>query len=133
MFIYKRAGNAWQKMLVNIDIKLSILCLKWAPSGKKFALGASCNTVGLGFYNVETSCWTVASKDKLCKSPIISISFHPSSNILAIGSTDNSIKIISCSFKNSKDIFIQKSDVEDKTYQGPFANVDTLFEVLFQV
>ena len=120
-------------MLVNIDIKLSILCLKSAPSGKKFALGASCNTVGLGFYNVETSCWTVATKDKLCKSPIISISFHPSSNILAIGSTDNSIKIISCSFKNSKDLFVQKSDVEDKTYQGPFANVDTLFEVLFQV
>jgi hypothetical protein len=39
-------------MLVNIDIKLSILCVKWAPSGKKFALGASCNTVGIGFYNI---------------------------------------------------------------------------------
>ncbi len=39
-------------MLVNIDIKLSILCVKWAPGGKKFALGASCNTVGIGFYNI---------------------------------------------------------------------------------
>jgi len=26
--------------------------VKWAPSGKKFALGASCNTVGIGFYNI---------------------------------------------------------------------------------
>lgn len=28
---------------------------------------------------------------------------------------------------------IQKSDVEDKNYQGPFQNIDTLFEVLFSV
>lgn len=39
-------------MLVNIDIKLSILCIKWAPSGKKFGLGASCNTVAIGFNNI---------------------------------------------------------------------------------
>ena len=39
-------------MLVNIDIKLSILCAKWAPSAKKFALGSSCRTVSIGFYNV---------------------------------------------------------------------------------
>jgi actin related protein 2/3 complex subunit 1A/1B len=133
VFIYKRTGNLWQKVLVNIDIKLSILCVKWAPSSKKFALGASCNTLGIGFYNVETACWTTATKDKLCKSPIISVSFHPSSNIVAIGSTDNSVKIISCSFKKSKDVFVEKSDVEDKTYQGPFANVDSLFEILFQI
>jgi len=98
-------------MLVNIDIKLSILCIKWAPSGKKFALGASCNSLAYGFYNIESSCWTATSRDKFCKSPIISLSFHPSSNLVAIGSTDNSIKVISCSFKNSKDEFILKSDV----------------------
>lgn len=134
VFIYKRSGDSsWQKMLVNIDIKLSILCVKWAPSAKKFALGASCSTVAIGFYNSETSCWTLSTRDKLCKSPVISLSFHPSSNILAIGSTDNSIKIVSCNFKNSKDEFIKKSDVEDKSYQGPFANVDSLFEVLFEI
>lgn len=53
VFIYKRAGNNnWQKMLVNIDIKLSILCVKWAPSTKKFGLGASCSTLAFGFFNV---------------------------------------------------------------------------------
>ena len=52
-FSYKTSGNsAWQKLLVNIDIKLCILCAKWAPSSKKFALGASCRTLGFGFYNV---------------------------------------------------------------------------------
>lgn len=134
IFIYKKSGNnSWQKMLVNIDIKLSILCVKWAPSAKKFALGASCSSLGFGFYNVESSCWTVTSRDKLCKAPIISISFHPSSNIAAIGSSDRSVKVVSCNFKSSKDVFTQKSDIEDKTYQGPFANVDNLFEVLFSI
>lgn len=55
VFIYKRAGDQrWDKMLVNIDIKLSILCVKWAPSAKKFALGASCNSLAIGFYNIES-------------------------------------------------------------------------------
>lgn len=134
VFIYKKnKESTWSKSLVNIDIKLSILCVKWAPSTKKFGLGASCNTVAIGFYNVESQCWTVSTRDKICKSPVISISFHPSSNLVALGSTDNSVKIVSCSFKNSKDELIMKSDVEDKNYQGPFANIDTLFEVLFSI
>lgn len=43
------------------------------------------------------------------------------------------MKIVSCSFKTSKDEFIKKSDIEDKNYQGPFATVDSLFEVLFNI
>ncbi len=38
-------------MLVNIDIKLSILVSKWAPTGKKIGLGSSCNTLAIAFYN----------------------------------------------------------------------------------
>lgn len=40
---------------------------------------------------------------------------------------------MSCSFKNSKDEFAKKSQIEDQNYQGPFSTVDSLFEVLFQV
>ena len=47
----------------------------------------------------------------MTKSPITTISFHPSSSIVAIGSSDNSVKLITCSFKKSKDPFIQKSDI----------------------
>jgi len=39
-------------MLVNIDIKLSILAAKWSYSSKKFALGSSCHTLAIGFYNM---------------------------------------------------------------------------------
>ncbi len=114
-------------MLANIDIKLSILCAKWTPNTKKFAIGAACSTIGIGFYNVEASCWTIISRSNICKSPVISLSFHPSSNIFAIGSTDNSIKILSCNLRNSKDEFVIKSNVEDNSYQGPFSNIDSSF------
>lgn len=60
IFIFRRSGNSWQKMLVNTDVKLSILCARWAPSSKKFGIGASCRTLGFGFYNNETACWTLA-------------------------------------------------------------------------
>jgi WD40 repeat protein len=89
-------------MLVSIDIKLSILCAKWTISGKKFGLGSSCRTLSIGFYNIESACWTVAVKEKLAKSPITSLSFHPSSNVVAAGSSDNSVRLVTCNFKKSK-------------------------------
>ena len=52
VFAWKQvADNKWERMLVNIDIKLSIVVSKWAPSAKKFALGSTCNTIALGFFN----------------------------------------------------------------------------------
>ncbi len=99
--VWRKAGIKWEKMLVNIDIKLSILAAKWAPSCKKFALGSSCMTIAVGFYNKSENCWTISTRSKFMKSPITTLSFHPSSNILAVGSSDYSIKIISCSFAKS--------------------------------
>jgi len=99
--------------MVNIDIKLSILTAKWAPSNKKFALGSSCSTISLGYFNVNELCWTTVNRMNFTKAPITTISFHPSSNLLAIGSADFSVKIISSSFRQTNDQFIQASKVED--------------------
>lgn len=98
-------------MLVNIDVKLSILTAKWAPSAKKFALGSSCNTLALGLYNKDLKCWVVSTRLNFTKSPITTLSFHPSTNILAIGSADFSLKIATSNFRKSKDEFIMKSNV----------------------
>jgi actin related protein 2/3 complex, subunit 1A/1B len=127
----------WERMLVNIDIKLSILTSKWAPNTKKFALGSACNTIALGFYNVDEHCWTVStrnhnSKNPISTSPITTLCFHPSSNILAVGTADFTVKIVTSSFKKSKDPMVIKSKVEeDSSYKGPFDDVDSLFEILF--
>ena len=52
---------------------------------------------------------------------------------MAVGSSDSSVKIVTCSFKRSKDEFIKKSDIEDTQYQGPFQGVDSLFETLVSI
>lgn len=127
------SDSRWEKMLVNIDIKLSILVAKWAPSTRKFAMGSSCNTLAISYYNSQENCWVITSKNTLTKAPITTLCFHPSSNLLAIGSADFSIKIVSSSFKGSKDQFVVSSKVEDYPYNGPFANVQTMFDVLFSI
>lgn len=75
----------------------------------------------------------IASKSNLTRAPITTLSFHPSSNILAIGSADFSVKIVSSSFRGSKDPFVINSKVEEWQYNGPFKNVESMFEVLFTV
>jgi WD40 repeat protein len=133
VFAWKQISNdKWERMLVNIDIKLSIIVSRWAPSAKKFALGSTCNTIALGFFNIDAQCWTVStrnhhSKNPISTSPIISLCFHPSSNLLAVGTADYKVKLVTTSFKQSKDKSIIASKVEDNPYQGPFDNIDTLF------
>ncbi len=105
----------WEKMLVNIDIKLSILVCKWAPNARKFALGSACNTLGLNYFSLEENCWVCTSRNTISKAPIISLSFHPSSNLLAVGSADFAVRIVTSSFKNSKDPLIVASKVEVNT------------------
>lgn len=96
------SDNKWEKMLVNVDAKLSILVSKWAPSNSKFAIGSSCNTLALGFYSKEEKTWASEINNSISKSPITSLSFHPSSNIIAVGYSDFSLKIVTTSFKKSK-------------------------------
>lgn len=139
VFAWKQISDSkWERMLVNIDIKLSIIVSKWAPSAKKFALGSTCNTIALGFFNIESQCWTVStrnhhSKNPISTSPIISLCFHPSSNLLAVGTADFKVKIVTASFKSSKEKMIIQSKVEDNPYKGPFDNVESLFEILFTI
>ena len=109
---------------------------KWAPSAKKFALGSACNTLALGIFNTEEHCWTVStrnhhSKNPISTSPVITLCFHPSSNLLVVGTADFKVKIVTCSFKKSKNQAISK--IEDDSYKGPFDQIDTLFEILYSM
>ncbi len=107
-------------MLVTIDVRLSILACKWAPSCKKFALAACPTSLIVGYYSVEGACWAALVKDKIVNVPIVSIDFHPSCNIIALGSLDGSVKIVSCSFKSNTDKYIIESKIEEFPYSGAF-------------
>lgn len=111
VYVWKKNNQNWEKMLVNIDAKLSILACKWAPSCKKFALAACPTSLIFGYYNVETTCWTGLVRDKIVNVPIVSIDFHPSCSLIAIGSVDGSVKIVSSSFKSQTDKLILESKV----------------------
>lgn len=112
VFVWKKVSeNKWDRMLVNIDVKLSVLVSKWAPSGKKFTLGCACNTIALGFFNVPQNCWVMISRDHTSKvpittSPITTLSFHPSSNLIAVGTAENKVKIVTSSLRKTKDQMI---------------------------
>jgi hypothetical protein len=90
-------------MLVNIDVKLSVLACKWAPSSRKFALGSCPSTLTLCYFSPEANCWTATVKETLFKAPITTLDFHSSSNIIAVGTVDNVVSLVTCSFKKSSD------------------------------
>ena len=62
VFVWRKNNQKWDKMLVNIDVKLSVLACKWAQSCKKFALGSCPNTLILGYYNPEIKGWVASVK-----------------------------------------------------------------------
>lgn len=73
------------------------------------------------------------TRSNLVKAPITTLSFHPSSNLLALGSADFSIKVVSSSFKNSKNDLVIQSKVENYQYNGAFKNVESMFDVIFAI
>ena len=64
-------------MLVNIDVRLSIMACKWAQSCKKFALASLPTSLIIGYYSPELKAWTAVVKEKIANNPIVSIDFHP--------------------------------------------------------
>lgn len=73
------------------------------------------------------------AKNPIASSPVTTLSFHPSSNIIAVGTADFSVKLVTSSLRKSKDWMIIESKVEDDTYKGPFSGIDSLFEVIFSI
>jgi WD40 repeat protein len=112
-------------MFVNIDVRLSAMACKWALSCKKFAVAALPTSLIIGYYSPEVKGWTASVKDKIATNPIISVDFHPSGNIIALGIIDGSIKIVSCSFKKFSDPSVQQLKIDDFPYSGPFEKVDS--------
>ena len=38
--------------------KLSVLCGVWSPNGQKFAIGTSCRSVYVGYYDKQQVLWS---------------------------------------------------------------------------
>lgn len=102
--VWQKKGDEFVKELANLSNKLSVICGLWAPNGDKFAIGTSCKSVYIGFYHHEEKFWSgiiLKSKDRSgFNSTITTLAFHKSSNLIAIGSADFSVRVLTCSLAN---------------------------------
>lgn len=112
--IWSKKGDIYNKELANLSNRLSIICAQWTANGNKFAIGTSCKSVYIGSYNHEENFWSgllLKPKDKNpIQSTVTSVSFHKSGNLLAVGSTDFSVRVLTCSL--SKQNVTTQADVK---------------------
>jgi actin related protein 2/3 complex subunit 1A/1B len=93
--VFRLINNTkWEKDLVLCLNDKAVLCGQWTPNGQKFAIGTSCHRCFVGYYEDKNNWWQ-SEKISGFKSSVISVSWHPSGRVLGIGSSDNSLSLIS--------------------------------------
>lgn len=98
--------------LVVINVKLSLLTVKWNTNGDKFVAGSCCNKVLVGYFSEEFNWWK-AENFKFHKSAVTSVDFDPSGQYIVSGSTDLKMSIFS-SFLSSIDKPLEKNNFTTK-------------------
>ena len=102
----------WSRDLVIIENQRSALVGVWSKNGKKFGVGSGDHRAFIGYYDPKQSWWITGFK-----SSVISISFHPSNKVIACGSSDFSLKIITACIVE-QNVYLPEHD--DLNYKGPF-------------
>eukprot|EP00968_Pinguiococcus_pyrenoidosus_P027568 scaffold7381_cov310-Pinguiococcus_pyrenoidosus.AAC.114 len=108
----------WKPSLVILRIDRAALDVKWSPDGMKFAVSSGAKCVPICHYEQEND-WWVSKMVKKHKSTVTCLSWHPSSQLIATGSTDFKCRVISA--------FVAGVDAEQQS--GPFAEVMPFGEV----
>jgi actin related protein 2/3 complex subunit 1A/1B len=91
---YDESTSTWKPSLVVLRIDRSALCVKWSPDGQKFAVGAGSKNVAVCYFENSEN-WWVSKIIKKHKSSIVSLSWHPNSQVIATASTDMKCRVIS--------------------------------------
>jgi len=80
-------SNTWKSVHTELRTPRAALCVQWAPNGERFAVGLSSKDAAVCHWKEEVACW-VAKKVGRCKAAVGTVAWHPTSQYLAIGSTD---------------------------------------------
>lgn len=112
--------------------KRGVLVGKWSKNGKKFGIGTGDHFFLVGFYEPINKWWSTQPVGSF-KSSVICADFHPSGKVVAAGSTDFSIKFITCFINKNNKNFENSADSEDTSYDGPFGDVTTFNETIFEL
>eukprot|EP01016_Furgasonia_blochmanni_P034591 TRINITY_DN3756_c0_g1_i1.p1 TRINITY_DN3756_c0_g1~~TRINITY_DN3756_c0_g1_i1.p1 ORF type:complete len:271 (-),score=44.27 TRINITY_DN3756_c0_g1_i1:427-1239(-) len=132
IFVWKLDEKAkkWRPELVLIKQRRAVLCGCWDPSGNKFVAGTGTHQVFVGCYESKYEWWQAlpaidTKKFPGFKSSVLCVAFHPSGRVIAAGSSDNTVKIITA--------YIKEVDGNQPAGGTVFADVTTFGTVLHNV
>jgi actin related protein 2/3 complex subunit 1A/1B len=128
-----------KELVYSSQSKLSIIRGVWSPNGKKFAIGSSCKKLFVARYDpflkMWVTVWLRVKEDVAFKSTVNTVRFHCSGRVVAAGSTDFTLKVVTAFLdtKNPDPNAEQMPLVEDYDYKGPFEKVTSMGEVLLNI
>lgn len=80
-------SGSWRATPVELKAPRGALCVAWAPNGQRFAVGLASRDVAICYYRPEVHSF-VAMKVGKSKAAVVTLAWHPTSQFLAAGSTD---------------------------------------------
>lgn len=116
------AGAKWDPCIAILRIERAALRAAWAPDGNKFAVSSGHKVVPVCHFEEENN-WWVSDHIKKHKSTVLSIAWHPNSQIVATASTDFKCRVFSA--------FVE--EVDKGMDAGPFAAQGDLGELLLEL
>ncbi|RCK58869.1 Actin-related protein 2/3 complex subunit 1 [Candida viswanathii] len=93
------ASGEFKPTLVLLRINRSATVCRWAPDGRKFAVGSSDRIIAVCYYEEENDWWVSKHLKKPLKSTITTLDWHPNGVLLASGSTDGHVRVFSAYIK----------------------------------
>lgn len=91
---YDDGEKTWKPSLVILRIERAALDVKWSPDGQKFGVASSAKCVPVCYYEKDNN-WWVSKMIKKHKSTVLSLAWHPNSQIVATGSSDFKCRVFS--------------------------------------
>ena len=93
-FVWVLKGGEWEPQVAILPHRMACLDVKWSPDGKKFAVASGSKKALIAFYEA-TNDWWVAKEARKHKSTVLSLAWHPSSQVLATVACDYTCRVTS--------------------------------------
>lgn len=116
-------NNDWKPNLVNFYQNRAVLDVSWSSRGDKFVAGTGSKFIGVGFPSQELQGWNT-KKCRILTSSVTTVRFDPSGLVVAAGSTDMNIVVITS--------YVAEVD-SHHTHTGRFSSIDTFGIQLYKL
>ena len=94
VWTYNDDTAVWEPSLVILRINRAALDVKWSPDGKKFAVASGSKAVPVCHYEEDNN-WWISKMIKKHKSTVLTIDWHPNSQLVATGCCDFKCRVFS--------------------------------------